>query len=155
MHPFDLFDFNDKKLPPFNRKEFHDAFYHAYKAIMFGGTPFPDPAKRGFIMEEEDSLREYRFTDNPLNRAGFAIVRLYKNEPEKSYNFLIRYFALQAIWDHERMSEFKRPAENGLIEFNDVILDAAAVTKLIKGRFDEDEFFSTARKFALETQDSE
>jgi hypothetical protein len=134
--------------PVFDKREFHETFHHAYKAAMFGGNPYPDPKAHGVTLNSHDGPKKYTFADCTENRVGLAVTRRYKGQPEKGFNFLMRFFALDDVWEDARVKKWMRQTDDGKIEFNDVLLDAAAVTTLKDGDFDLDEFFCNAEQFS-------
>lgn len=139
-----------------DRREFVDSFHHAYKAVMFPGNPFPDPASKSITIDHEDgTFSDLRFTDTPLNRAGFAITRRYKNEPEKAQIFLCRYMALFSIWEDPRSNQWRRIGEDGAEEVNEAVLHAAAITPLDRElNFDLDRYFENVQQIASEDGES-
>ena len=135
-----------------DRREFVDSFHHAYKAVMFPGNPFPDPTTKGFTLDNEDgTFKILTFTDTPLNRAGFAITRKYRGDPEKAQIFLLRYLALPSIWDDPRSEQWRRQCDDGSEEINDAVIHAAAITPLTRHlEFDLDLYFQNVREIASE-----
>ena len=147
------------ELESIDREIFAFAFQLAHSA---GGLAMvvenPEQFGINLIDEEEDKISEIRFTDNPLNRAMFALKEHFGEGNEMFKNFSMRFFAMFPIMRSEEVKEWEKPdpSDSRATLLHPAVIFASAETPLnTEGEFDLDKFFQTVSIIDSELDDAE
>jgi len=138
-------------LPPLDPDEFRFIFAAAQAAGSLR-TPVENPAQHSVQVVDGDHIKGYRFTDNPLSRATFAIKEHCGEDRGKFMSASMRLFALGSIIRSEQCAPYRSPAsatappEDELL--HESILDVAATMPLngSDDGWDIAEFFARVRE---------
>lgn len=99
-------------------------------AAASGKTPLSGVGDKGITIDMGDGeFRDLQFTDNPSNRAMFAIRDQF---PDKFAALMTRAWALGTIMKDDRMAEFTREVEGEpeATEVHQAVWDIAAIMPL-------------------------
>ena len=148
-------------LPPVDIEEF--VFQAQLAAAAYARrAPTKNPSERGFIFEGQDGTEEeFKFGDIPINRAFMAVAdNMAETEVsrEKSFNILVRIWAVGDMIRSDRIKEWQKECEDdpARILIHESVLTAGAVLPLNKrGSFNEEEFFQKVAELAKEYEEAE
>ena len=105
------------------------------------------------VDEELGEETRIRFTNQPINRAIFALKKDCGDDSEMYFNVTMRFFAMLTILNTEEVKSWmtKDKSRPGCVQLHTALVYAGAEAALDKdGEFDMDEFFEKVENIALE-----
>ena len=149
-------------LGPIDKDQFSFAFDLAMRAGHLS-MPVENPEQYGVNLVDDDSgeVTGLRFTDNPMNRAIFAVKQHFGDDHQQLLNFTMRFFALMDIFRKNAVAEWiKDDLDNPRAKaIHPAVIYAAAEVKLNKkGDFPLKKFLARVKEIAhtqIEDEDSE
>ncbi len=147
------------QLGPMDRDQFFFAFQIANSAGALS-MPVNNPEQFGInlVDEEEESVKEIRFTDIPINRALLAVKKHFGDDTDSFQNFAMRFFAMFPVLGSDQVKKWEKtdPDDHRMALLHPAVIYAGAEANLDEeGNFNQRTFFEIVDRIAPQVENDE
>lgn len=145
-----------EKAIAFDPVEFQFAFAYATGVSHAPATTLNRPTDVKIMLKNGRKKWRYTFADNPMNRLGLAMAQRFRNDQQKYFSFMWRWFAfIELVYSGVLGDEFRKEAksqdEPDMIHPYVVEL-AGSFPLTAKGRFEHGAFLAELRRRILKDE---